>query len=187
MTLTIPRLKCDRDEPCSNCVARNVSCQYAPWPRGRVAAAQRRDSRQPDLNDRVRHLEQLLGSIVSQLPAGQQQQQQSTSTASPSIKSPASTYVTTQASLHSNGDGCEVKPGRMMANPNETIYVSSSHWSAICHEVTFPSTRTKTTSDTETCRLSTSVSILMRLTSLLIWVSWTKLKVRCRCFWAPDE
>ncbi|KAM0239571.1 hypothetical protein ACHAP5_008217 [Fusarium lateritium] len=23
----------------------------------------------------------------------------------------------------------------MMANPNETIYVSSSHWSAICHEV----------------------------------------------------
>ncbi|KIL93829.1 hypothetical protein FAVG1_02391 [Fusarium avenaceum] len=129
------KLKCDRDEPCSNCVARNVSCQYAPWPRGRVAAAQRRDSRQPDLNDRVRHLEQLLGSIVSQLPAGQQQQQQSTSTTSPSIKSPASTYVTTQASLHSNGDGCEVKPGRMMANPNETIYVSSSHWSAICHEV----------------------------------------------------
>jgi hypothetical protein len=135
MTLTRYRLKCDRDEPCSNCVARNVSCQYAPWPRGRVAA-QRRDSRQPDLNDRVRHLEQLLGSIVSQLPAGQQQQQQSTSVASPSIKSPASTYVTTQASLQSNGEGCEVKPGRMMANPNETIYVSSSHWSAICHEVT---------------------------------------------------
>ncbi|KAF5655433.1 hypothetical protein FHETE_11187, partial [Fusarium heterosporum] len=125
------KLKCDRDEPCSNCVARNVSCQYAPWPRSRVAA-QRRDSKQPDLNDRVRHLEQLLGSIVSQLPA---QQQQSTSSGSPAIKSPASTYVAAQGSLVSNGEGAEVKPGRMMANPNETIYVSSSHWSAICHEV----------------------------------------------------
>ncbi|KAF5253840.1 hypothetical protein FANTH_1301 [Fusarium anthophilum] len=132
----IRRLKCDRDEPCSNCVARNVSCQYAPWPRGRVAA-QRRDSRQNDLSDRVRHLEQLLGSIVQQLPA-----QQGTSNGSPSIKSPASTYVTTshvtgshQGSHHSSQEGSEVKPGRMMANPNETIYVSSSHWSAICHEV----------------------------------------------------
>ncbi|KAF4993403.1 hypothetical protein FGRMN_6490 [Fusarium graminum] len=125
------KLKCDRDEPCSNCVARNVSCQYAPWPRSR-AAAQRRDSKQPDLNDRVRHLEQLLGSIVSQLPA---QQQQSASSSSPAIKSPASTHVVAQGSLVSNGEGAEVKPGRMMANPNETIYVSSSHWSAICHEV----------------------------------------------------
>ncbi|EMT69498.1 Putative transcriptional regulatory protein C1F7.11c [Fusarium odoratissimum] len=136
------KLKCDRDEPCSNCVARNVSCQYAPWPRGRVAA-QRRDSRQHDLSDRVRHLEQLLGSIVQQLPA-----QQGTSNGSPSIKSPASTYVTNslatgshQGSHQSSQEGSEVKPGRMMANPNETIYVSSSHWSAICHEV-------KSTSDT---------------------------------------
>ncbi|EXL42175.1 hypothetical protein FOCG_15525 [Fusarium oxysporum f. sp. radicis-lycopersici 26381] len=130
------KLKCDRDEPCSNCVARNVSCQYAPWPRGRVAA-QRRDSRQHDLSDRVRHLEQLLGSIVQQLPT-----QQGTSNGSPSIKSPASTYVTNslatgshQGSHRSSQEGSEVKPGRMMANPNETIYVSSSHWSAICHEV----------------------------------------------------
>lgn len=133
------RLKCDRDEPCSNCVARNVSCQYAPWPRGRVAAQQRRDNRQTDLNDRVRHLEQLLGSIVNQLPA---QQQGGPSSDSPSIKSPASTYITQggslQGSLQSSsgsGDSTEVKPGRMMANPNETIYVSSSHWSAICNEV----------------------------------------------------
>ncbi|RGP74614.1 hypothetical protein FSPOR_1191 [Fusarium sporotrichioides] len=127
------KLKCDRDEPCSNCVARNVSCQYAPWPRGR-AAAQRRDNRQTDLNDRVRHLETLLGSIVSQLPS-----QQGSSSGSPSIKSPASTYITNQGSLHSssNGDSTEVKPGRLMANPNETIYVSSSHWSAICHEVEY--------------------------------------------------
>lgn len=124
------KLKCDRDEPCSNCVARNVPCQYAPWPRGR-AAAHRKDSRQTDLNDRVRHLETLLGSIVSQLPS-----QQGSSSGSPSIKSPASTYITNQGSLQSSGsDSTEVKPGRLMANPNETIYVSSSHWSAICHEV----------------------------------------------------
>jgi len=102
-----------------------------------VAAQQRRDNRQTDLNDRVRHLEQLLGSIVNQLPA----QQQAPSSDSPSIKSPASTYIThgsLQGSLQSSngsGDGTEVKPGRMMANPNETIYVSSSHWSAICNEV----------------------------------------------------
>jgi hypothetical protein len=127
------KLKCDRDEPCSNCVARNVSCQYAPWPRGRVAA-QRRDNRQTDLNDRVRHLETLLGSIVSQLPS-----QQGSSSGSPSIKSPASTYITNQGSLQSSSskDSTEVKPGRLMANPNETIYVSSSHWSAICHEVEY--------------------------------------------------
>ncbi|KAF4457204.1 hypothetical protein F53441_768 [Fusarium austroafricanum] len=122
------KLKCDRDEPCSNCVARNVSCQYAPWPRGRIAA-QRRDNKQADLSDRVRHLENLLGSIVHQLPGS--------SNGSPDIKSPGSSaYVTTQGSGHSShNEGTEVKPGRMMANPNETIYVSSSHWSAICHEV----------------------------------------------------
>ncbi|RBR08465.1 uncharacterized protein FIESC28_10265 [Fusarium coffeatum] len=85
----------------------------------------------------IRHLEQLLGSIVNQLPA----QQQGPSSDSPSIKSPASTYIThgsLQGSLQSSsgsGESTEVKPGRMMANPNETIYVSSSHWSAICNEV----------------------------------------------------
>ncbi|KAF5023476.1 hypothetical protein F66182_4476 [Fusarium sp. NRRL 66182] len=128
------KLKCDRDEPCSNCVARNVACVYASYPRGRVAA-QRRDARNSDLNDRVQHLEQLLGSIVSQLPP--QQQQLATSAISPSIKSPESRYKTNQGSIHSasHSGSPQVKPGRMMANPNETIYVSSSHWSAICHEV----------------------------------------------------
>ncbi|CAG7558358.1 unnamed protein product [Fusarium equiseti] len=130
-------LSCSSCRQRNNCVARNVSCQYAPWPRGRAAVQQRRENRQTDLNDRVRHLEQLLGSIVNQLPA----QQQAPSSDSPSIKSPDSTYIThgsLQGSLQSSsggGDSTEVKPGRMMANPNETIYVSSSHWSAICNEV----------------------------------------------------
>ncbi|KAF4966871.1 hypothetical protein FSARC_5484 [Fusarium sarcochroum] len=95
---------------------------------------QRRDLKQSDLNERVHHLEQLLGSIVSQLPP--QKQQQAASAGSFSAKSPESSYPIHHGSIQSShSEASEVKPGRMMANPNETIYVSSSHWSAICHEV----------------------------------------------------
>ncbi|KAF5007783.1 hypothetical protein FDECE_5907 [Fusarium decemcellulare] len=132
-------LKCNRDEPCSNCVARNVDCVYAPWPRGR-AAAQRREGNQQHLDSRVRHLEQLLSNIVSQMPV---QQGRSSDGTSQSVGNLASSDVAMISDTSPQFPGSEsrqngelvMKPGRMMLNSNEMIYVSGSHWSAICNEV----------------------------------------------------
>ncbi|KAM5343615.1 hypothetical protein ACJ41O_012152 [Fusarium nematophilum] len=116
------RLKCDRDEPCSNCVARGIDCAYAPWPRGRAAAQKRNGTQQ--LEGRIRHLEQLLGSIVSQMPPRQGE------ASTPSSQAPQPTgYEPPENGAH------QVKPGRMMSSDSEMVYVSGSHWAAICNEV----------------------------------------------------
>ncbi|UPL00951.1 hypothetical protein LCI18_011885 [Fusarium solani-melongenae] len=133
------KLKCNRDEPCSNCVTRNVSCVYPPWPRGRAPVAQRRDAVQvsQQLDERVRRLEQLLGNIVSKMPSDGRAANSQTSGdfAGSEDTLPSKTSPQHLTSGSSSSGELEVKPGRMVSSNTEMIYVSGSHWTAICTEV----------------------------------------------------
>lgn len=134
------RLRCDRDEPCSNCTARNVDCIYASLPRGRGSLTHRGNHKQrPEV--RLRKLEQLLGTIVSQMPekqasgvaissynAGEANNVHGDQTSSPAPRERI------RGDLSQN-DHHTVRPGRMMSSDDQTIYVSSVHWAAICNEV----------------------------------------------------
>ncbi|RSL73543.1 hypothetical protein CEP53_000670 [Fusarium sp. AF-6] len=132
-------LSCSSCRQRNNCVTRNVSCVYPPWPRGRAPVAQRRDAVQANqqLDARVRQLELLLGTIVSQMPSERQaaNSQSSGDVAASEDNLPSGTSPQHLASGSSPGGELEVKPGRMVSSNTEMIYVSGRHWTAICTEV----------------------------------------------------
>ncbi|EEU45211.1 uncharacterized protein NECHADRAFT_40978 [Fusarium vanettenii 77-13-4] len=132
-------LSCSSCRQRNNCVTRNVSCVYQAWPRGRAPVAQRRDTVQVNqqLDARVRQLEQLLGNIVSQMPGDRQvaTSQSSGDVASSENIIPSGTSPQHLALGSPPNRELEVKPGRMVSSNTEMIYVSGSHWTAICTEV----------------------------------------------------
>ena len=129
------RLKCDRKDPCSNCVARDAECIYAPLPRGR-SAGQTREANS-ELQGRLRRLEQLVNNVVAQSPSSQQP----TSTRGRSVGNVGDDGSTNGSSeplesIHSSGsEGSQIQPGRVILNNKETIYVSGDHWASVCNEV----------------------------------------------------
>lgn len=89
------------------------------------------------LDARVRQLEQLLGTIVSQMPAEHRaaNSQGSGDVSGSQDTLPSGTSPQNLTSGSSSSGELEVKPGRMVASNTEMIYVSGSHWTAICSEV----------------------------------------------------
>ncbi|KAH8901265.1 hypothetical protein GQ53DRAFT_631746 [Thozetella sp. PMI_491] len=109
------RLKCDRKEPCGNCISRSVDCLYAPYPRrarerGQGVSMGASTGTTQQLDARIRRLEQLLSSVAAQ-------KEQMTSDGSDSSR----------AGL--------LKPGRIMSGNNQTTYVSGTHWASIGDEI----------------------------------------------------
>ncbi|KAL6792195.1 hypothetical protein GGI42DRAFT_335569 [Trichoderma sp. SZMC 28013] len=134
------KLRCDRNEPCSNCTTRNVDCIYASLPRGR-GSFRENNSQRPEV--RLRKLEQLIGTIVSQIP-----ENQASSAAISSHNAGEANNLhgdrTSSSAAHkemradlSQNDHHTVRPGRMMSSDDQTIYVSSVHWAAICNEIAY--------------------------------------------------
>lgn len=121
------RLKCDREDPCANCVARRIDCLYSSLPRARAARSRREGDSQ--LAERIRHLEQLVNTIVTDGPATRSGSAgQGRENTSPTISAGAQSNSTDSA-------GSNLKPGQVIRTENETIYVSSTHWSSLCAEV----------------------------------------------------
>lgn len=89
------------------------------------------------LDARVRQLEQLLGNIVSQMPSeGRAANSQTSGDVAISEDTlPSGTSPQHPPSSSSPRGELEVKPGRLMSSNTEMIYVSGSHWTAICTEV----------------------------------------------------
>ena len=135
--LIASRLKCDRKEPCSNCVARKFTCIYSVHPRAR--SSPHRVEVNSQLDARVRQLENLVDLMVAQKQhsegdapknngiTGSDQQRSIPKVADPSL----------------HEDIPEVRPGRMAANiRNEMAYFSSDHWTTIADEVSTCSDKT---------------------------------------------
>lgn len=119
------RLKCDRQDPCSNCVSRQFECVYSSHMRARSARS--RQESDSHLADRIRHLESLVNTIVTKGTG-------STNSAAASNTSPTGSA----GGQSDSGDsaGAEIKAGNVIKKDNETIFVSSMHWSSLCAEVT---------------------------------------------------
>lgn len=132
------RLRCDREQPCSNCAARNVDCKYGSSP-GSRNTSQARTSRQ-QLDARLHHLESLVSTIASRPSrldesALEANREQSVYESSRDRSHLQTSYDHSLDKSIAPGGKSETLPGRLIANENQTIYVSASHWTAICDEV----------------------------------------------------
>lgn len=134
-----PRLKCDREEPCSNCTTRNFECTYVSHGRNRGRGQRREKDHQ--LGARISHLERLISNLAarssetgevllsdSELQRGRDRRTSSSGSNSSFPKQAAHTNATLVASF-------ENRPGQIISNTSQTIYVSDTHWAAICSEV----------------------------------------------------
>ncbi|KIW19456.1 hypothetical protein PV08_00028 [Exophiala spinifera] len=119
------RLKCDRSQPCGNCVTRNVPCVYPSRPRDQSSSV--REGGRSNLDARLLRLEQLVGNI-----AAQRQALETRSTKDESNTDGSSTSPAVQEPLKVEP---ALMPGRMMGNNSQTVYVSAVHWATICDEI----------------------------------------------------
>ena len=123
------RLKCDRKEPCGNCATRGVDCVYATVSRSRNSAHTRHGNQH--LDARIRQLEHLVGTSVA--PGSQIEGAVYPSNIQELGFAIESREQVTSDQAQSND--IEVKPGHMISNSGEVVYVSGIHWAAICNEV----------------------------------------------------
>ncbi|KAI3111633.1 transcriptional regulator family: Fungal Specific TF [Penicillium roqueforti] len=123
------KLKCDRKEPCGNCATRGVDCVYATVLRSRNSAHTRHGNQH--LSARIRQLEHLVGTSVA--PGSPIQD-----AVDPSNIQELGFAVESReqvASDQAQSNDIEVKPGHMISNSGQVVYVSGIHWAAICNEV----------------------------------------------------
>lgn len=136
--LTPRRLRCDRTEQCNNCVARKVECKYSLATRSRPLA-QRQQGSQPQLEGRLRHLEQLIGTLVAERSSSNElQSTTSNRDASDSAMLGGPALRPSPSGQPSDSDSAaldDVKPGRIVESNSQMTFVSSDHWKAIQDEV----------------------------------------------------
>ncbi|KAK2797520.1 hypothetical protein FQN51_008418 [Onygenales sp. PD_10] len=117
-------LKCDRNRPCENCKKRSQLCVYSQSAsRGAADVQPRQSTTTPrHLHDRIKHLEEIVHSLVGEgkLPAAGQ-------TSSPPTASPAESSDSAQKIADSFG--------RLKIDESGTSYVGSSHWEAILEDL----------------------------------------------------
>lgn len=92
----------------------------------------RQQSGNRDLDSRLHQLERLVGSIAAQ--RSDHDANASVATKFNQNASSAGSHSSTN-SFAVGTEEPEVMPGRMMANENQTVYVSAIHWAATCDEV----------------------------------------------------
>ena len=123
------KVKCDRQQPCSNCVRCKVECSY---PAGRGRAAKRRpravDTR---VVDGLQRLEDIIKRLTSQADT----------TGSADGESPATDHLTGEhpsAPSHSSPDASiDQQLGRLMIDDSKSYYVSNILWANLGNEVPF--------------------------------------------------
>jgi len=119
-----PRLKCDRNVPCSNCIARKTECVFAPQARDRNRVAGLRTDTKHQVDARIQRLEQLVSSLISA-----ESQPQSVKQSGWDNNQPNEVSSGVQRPL------AEIESGRIVSDDCQTVYVSGSHWASISHEV----------------------------------------------------
>ena len=117
------RLKCDRNVPCSNCIARKTTCIFAPQARDRNRVAGLRTEAKQQVDERIQRLEQLVSSLIS----SESQPQSDGLTGPNGNQSDAGPGVSRPLA--------DIESGRIVLDERQTVYVSGSHWASICYEV----------------------------------------------------
>lgn len=151
------RLKCNRTQPCENCVKRGdaMSCSYAaPGSRKKNAGASPSNNNPGDMQNRIDRLEGLVLSLMTNgaQSAGPVAADRTLSMSASTGSMEYSQDVETDGVDHSNGlmrpDGEEAESEtdqvaqslgvlKVMDN-NKSMYFGDAHWAAVLHDVSLP-------------------------------------------------
>jgi hypothetical protein len=135
------KVKCDKKQPCSNCVRAKINCIF-PGP-GR---APRKSRKPPDaeLLDRLRRLEGVVSSLNAQVEEHEQEaaeRERQSSTA----EIPSCPFGSDRAKPKPNGgmrvavddtvEGLENRFGRLVVEKGRSRYINNSFWASLNNEV----------------------------------------------------
>ncbi|KAM5367385.1 hypothetical protein ACJZ2D_010030 [Fusarium nematophilum] len=131
------KVKCDRQQPCSNCVRCKLDCTY-PAGRGRAAKRPRQTLDAP-LVDRLHRLEDIIKRLASQVDAGAAGATAGTSVqGSPETEVGAHDREEHPSSSHSSPEASgsiDQQFGRLMIDENKSYYVSNILWANLGNEI----------------------------------------------------
>jgi hypothetical protein len=179
------RLKCDRNVPCSNCIARKASCVFAPQARHQNRVLGMRTEAKHQVDARLRRLEQLVNSMTSPVsqtsPVNVTEYDEQPGAALSDVQKPS----------------VAIESGRIVTNSQQTVYVSGAHWASICYEVSRARRRLGRNFSTNSnilafYRSPTSASILTMQTQQSLQPFWKpvalmvpcySMDMRCRLIW----
>jgi hypothetical protein len=128
------KVKCDKKNPCSNCVRAKIECIF-PGP-GR---APRKSRKPPDaeLLDRLRRLEGVVSSLNAQVEeheqeaADREKERQSSTTEEPCAYANKGASVAVDNSV----EGLENRFGRLVVEKGRSRYINNSFWASLNNEV----------------------------------------------------
>ncbi|KAF4983365.1 hypothetical protein FZEAL_1217 [Fusarium zealandicum] len=165
------KVRCDRRDPCSNCVKNNIDCHYPVT--GRIprrsrdpTASKSPAQKQSELLGRLRRLESVVTELAAQVEDGSQDSgltaapgQQGLSDArsvpssetSQALVTPAGSSLTetSQVASFAQEDGNEFNEefGRLLVDKDGALHVGNRFWSVFCSEVRHPIESYKTAAD----------------------------------------
>ncbi|KAF5003140.1 hypothetical protein FDECE_10285 [Fusarium decemcellulare] len=148
------KVRCDRKDPCSNCVKNNIECHFPvtgriPRTRRDPSASKSPAQKQSELLGRLRRLESVVTELAAQVEDGSQGPGGTVASSGPGRGSIASseagqtsmdTSVTESSqtvSSTSNHAGSEFDEefGRLVVDKGGTLHVGNRFWSVFCGEV----------------------------------------------------
>ncbi|KAH8721544.1 fungal-specific transcription factor domain-containing protein [Phaeosphaeriaceae sp. PMI808] len=137
------KVKCDKKQPCSNCVRSKIECSF-PGP-GR-APRRTKKPQDAELLERLRRLEGVVSSLNAQVEeheqeaAAEREHHSSTSdSACPygngNTKSNASPGNTNHVAIDTTVEGLESRFGRLVIEKGRSRYINNSFWASLNNEV----------------------------------------------------
>lgn len=118
------RVKCDRQQPCSNCIRSKADCVY-PSGRGRAPKTRRR-ALDSQLVDRLSHLETLLRRLKDHPAPGSHNE---------AAEFPFPPPLTSGSNRVNSNPSIEGQFGRLMIDESRSYYVSNVLWASLVSEV----------------------------------------------------
>lgn len=136
------KVKCDKNNPCSNCVRAKIECIF-PGP-GRAPRKSRKPS-DAELLERLRRLEGVVISLNAQVEghehdaADRDKQRQSSAGLDNRLYHKTAAGPTAQdgdhGAINDNVDGLESRFGRLVIEKGRSRYINNSFWASLNNEV----------------------------------------------------
>lgn len=133
-------MRCDRNDPCSNCTSRHISCSYKFTAQPRSSFKARRKVNNP--LDRLRRLEELVACLTSDQEGIDKESSGVAAGGRTPARSDASSFELAfdpkgESTLLGKSSSNQLADqfGRLEMNNGQMIYLSATHWATICDEV----------------------------------------------------
>ena len=128
-------LRCDRNDPCSSCKIREISCTYTTNAQPKPAPRERKLVN--DSLERVRRLEKLVSSLASDAKLASTDLDTKADISTNSMTSLGRAKVLAKNTNKPEDLAITNTLGKIQVNGDQTIYVSAAHWATIRDEVKY--------------------------------------------------